>query len=165
MTNGVAKMKEQLFEELELGMRTSWKLMGRIRPEEWAYRPADNMRSLRELVHHLAAIPEVDVMIAKEATEGDVKAKEREYERLDCDAAALTERMREGFEGLKRHYAAMTDETFLNLATTPFYVNHPTLQSRWLLETTTHLFHHRAQLFQYVKALGHDVNMMDLYIP
>ncbi len=165
MTNGVPKMKEQLFEEFELGMRTSWHLIGRIRPEEWSYRPADNMRTLRELVHHIASLPEVDVLIAKEATESDVRAKENEYALLDCDAAALTEAMGHGFEGLKRHYGGMTDETFLNLATTPYYVDHSTLQSRWLLETTTHLFHHRAQLFQYVKALGHDVNMMNLYIP
>ncbi|TLS48471.1 DinB family protein [Paenibacillus antri] len=164
MTNGTAKMKEQLFEEFELGMRTAWRLIGRIRPEQWSYRPADNMRTLQELVHHIASLPEVDVMIAKEATEDEVRAAEKTYARLDCDAEALTAAMGRGFEGLKQHYGAMSDEEFLHRATTPYYVNHPTLQSRWLLETVTHLFHHRSQLFQYVKALGHDVTMMDLYV-
>ncbi|MEW9033951.1 MAG: DinB family protein, partial [Planifilum fimeticola] len=26
-----------------------------------------------------------------------------------------------------------------------------------------HVYHHRAQLFQYLKQLGHPVNMFDLY--
>ncbi|WP_338463001.1 hypothetical protein V5G20_00985 [Brevibacillus borstelensis] len=34
---------------------------------------------------------------------------------------------------------------------------------RELVEIATHAQHHRSQLFTYLKLLGHDVNMFDLY--
>ncbi|WP_371268621.1 DinB family protein [Bacillus licheniformis] len=48
--------------------------------------------------------------------------------------------------------------------TKPFYLDEGMTQSRWLTETLTHIFHHRAQLFNYLKQLGYDVNMFDLYL-
>lgn len=164
MTNGVASIKDILFEELELGVRTAARLISRIDSEQWEFRPSERMRTLRELVQHLAAIPDVDVAISKEATEPEIRNLEKEYKALGSDHSALSDAMQRGLEQLKLHYGSMLDEEFLNHRTKPFYVDHEQLQSKWLVETTTHFFHHRSQLYQYLKQLGHDVNMMDLYV-
>jgi len=157
-------LKEHLFHELELGVRTTSRLLARVEPAQWAFRPTERMRSLQELAEHLAALPAVDLLIAREGTEQDVRRLEAEYEAIGTDAAALAEAMRRGAEQAREYYGAMSDATFLTKETKPFYLDRRQPQAQWLVETTTHLFHHRAQLFQYLKQLGHKVNMMDLYV-
>lgn|GEM_PF-372755 len=163
--SGVQRMKAMLFEELENIVRTSRKLMERIQAEEWSYRPQqrDNMNTVQELVCHLAAIPSTDLLILQEHTEAEVVKLEDEYRALGTDANKLGERMSAGLESLRSYMEALPDEEFLSRRTTPFYIDHPTAQAKWLIEITTHLQHHRAQLFNYLKELGHPVNMFDLY--
>jgi uncharacterized damage-inducible protein DinB len=155
-------MKRLLFEELKLGVRTSCKLLAKVRPEEWDFRPAATMRSLRELALHLIAIPAVDLAIVRESSEAEVRRLEKEFEELSGHAA-YSGAMNRGLEQLKAYYGDMSEAEFLNRVSTPFYSDHGAVQAKWLVETTTHLYHHRAQLFQYVKQLGHDVSMFDLY--
>jgi uncharacterized damage-inducible protein DinB len=162
MTNALESMKNLLFEELELGVRTSCKLLAKVRQEEWEFRPAATMRTLRELALHLIAIPAVDLAIVRESAEAEVRQLEKEFEALNGHQA-YAEAMERGLEQLKSYYDAMSDADFLGRVSTPFYSNHGEVQAKWLVETATHLFHHRAQLFQYVKQLGHDVSMFDLY--
>lgn len=163
--SGVQRMKAMLFEELENIVRTSRKLMERIQEEEWSYRPQqrDNMNTVQELVCHLAAIPSTDLMILQEHTEAEVVQLEDEFRALGADAGKLGERMSAGLDSLRSYMEALPDEEFLSRRTTPFYIDHPTAQAKWLIEITTHLQHHRAQLFNYLKELGHPVNMFDLY--
>ncbi|WP_370733829.1 DinB family protein [Paenibacillus dakarensis] len=37
------------------------------------------------------------------------------------------------------------------------------MQAKWLIEIVTHAQHHRAQMFNYLKTLGYQVSMFDLY--
>lgn len=163
MTNAVANMRVLIIEELELGVRTSGKLIAKIRPDEWEFRSAETMRSLKELVLHLIAIPAVDLAIVQESTEAEIRRLEKEFEELNGHEA-FTDAMERGLEQLKIYYDAMSDTEFLGRTSKPFYSDHGAVQAKWLIETTTHVFHHRAQLFQYVKQLGHNVNMFDLYV-
>ncbi|SIT09231.1 DinB family protein [Kroppenstedtia eburnea] len=57
----------------------------------------------------------------------------------------------------------ITRLTALRRETRPFYADHALTQAKWLTEIVTHIFHHRAQLLNYLKELGHPVNMFDLY--
>lgn len=47
---------------------------------------------------------------------------------------------------------------------TPFYHEHSATQAPWFTESVTHMFHHRSQLFTYVKLRGYEVSMFDLYV-
>lgn len=76
----------------------------------------------------------------------------------------MTAAMEKGYEQFKSFFTSMPDEEFLTKKTTPFYLETGMTQSRWLAETLTHIFHHRAQLFNYLKQLGYHINMFDLYI-
>ncbi|HET7579865.1 MAG TPA: DinB family protein [Bacillales bacterium] len=153
-------LRNLLLDELGVGVRTTVGLLQKVREEDWEYRPRENMRTLRELAHHLVMLPETDVAIAQEQSEQEVHQLES---RELPNAEAMCDTMKQGYEKLKDHYISMSDEDFLEKGTSPFYLDNGSIQAKWLTETVTHTFHHRAQLFNYMKQLGYAINMFDLY--
>jgi len=159
----VNEMKRLLFEELELAARTSTKLIGKIEEKDWRYRPRDNMRSLLELAQHVVSIPGVDLLIMQEKPEPDIRRREADIAADGPKADKLNGWLDSGLQELRAYMDGLTDEDFLHKSTKPFYLPHSSVQAKWLIETTTHIFHHRAQLFNYLKTLGYEVSMFDLY--
>lgn len=64
--NQAKTLQDIMFEEIELCVRTTQNLLLHIKDTDWDYRPAENMRTLRELVIHLVSIPATDLYILKE---------------------------------------------------------------------------------------------------
>lgn len=159
---GVKAMKELLFEELALIVRTSSALMRRIGKDEWEDQPIPQMRPMKELVQHLALVPSVDLLILQESTEAEVRKVEAAYAEV-TDSEKLIGAMEQGKRDLKKYMDNLSDEQFLHMLTRPFYMEHGSVQAKWLVEIVTHAQHHRAHLFMYLKQLGHEVNMFDLY--
>lgn len=160
--SAVFSIRDHLLHELEHGVRTTKGLVSRITPEQWDYRPKENMRTLLELTHHLVMLPATDLAILQEKQgpefekiEGDIKPV--------TDPERLGELMQQSYEALRQYMLSLSEEDFLHKATKPFYADISNVQVKWLIEIVTHLFHHRAQLFNYLKELGHDVNMFSLY--
>ncbi|TWM31925.1 hypothetical protein CHCC14821_0737 [Bacillus paralicheniformis] len=152
-----------MFHEMETGIRSTCHLLKKVKESDWSYRPADHMRSLKELASHLAAIPEADLAIMQEKEEDVIARIEKKYDALQS-ADQMAEAMQKGFAAFQTYMTSLSDEEFLTKKTKPFYLDEGMTQSRWLTETLTHVFHHRAQLFNYLKQLGYDVNMFDLYL-
>lgn len=119
------------------------------------------MRTLRELAEHLAAIPEVDLLILQEHTAEEVRKLESRF--AETDFTKLGPAMAEGLELLRQYMTALPEEDFLHKKTKPFYLEHGSAQAKWLIEVVTHAQHHRGQLFTYLKLQGYDVSMSDLY--
>ena len=119
------------------------------------------MRSLKELASHLTAIPEADLAIMQEKEEDVIARIEKKYGALQS-ADQMAAAMQKGFDAFQTYMTSLR-RGFLT-KTKPFYLDEGMTQSRWLTETLTHIFHHRAQLFNYLKQLGYDVNMFDLYL-
>jgi Uncharacterized protein conserved in bacteria len=161
--NELKEMKHLLFEELELIVRTSSNLFAKIKVEHWAYRPAANMRSLLELAQHLAGVPSVDLLILKEASQEEVRQLETRIEADGEDSDKLAAWMGSGMADLKRYMDSLSDEDFLRKKTKPFYLEHGLAQAKWLIEIVTHAQHHRGQMFNYLKVLGYEISMFDLY--
>ncbi|MFT0802847.1 DinB family protein [Bacillus swezeyi] len=161
--NAVHTLRDVLLHEMETGIRSTCLLLQKVKETDWSYRPADNMRSLKELADHLIAIPETDLAIMQEKKQSDITELEKRYGTLQS-AEEMTAAMEKGYEQFKSFFTSMPDEEFLTKKTTPFYLETGLTQSRWLAETLTHIFHHRAQLFNYLKQLGYHINMFDLYI-
>ena len=76
----------------------------------------------------------------------------------------MAEAMEQGFGRLKDYFYSLSDSDFLQKETKPFYLEAGSTQAKWLVETTTHIFHHRAQMFNYMKQLGYEISMPDLYV-
>lgn len=160
--NAVYEMKHLLFEELELIVKTSSNLIAKIKPDHWDYRPAGNMRSLKEIVQHLVSVPAVDLLILQENSQPVIQELEEKIN-AELDKDTLIGWMTSGAEDVKRYMDQLLDEDFLHNKTKPFYLEHGTVQAKWLIEIVTHAQHHRAQMFNYMKTLGYEVNMFDLY--
>lgn len=160
--SAVNEVKHLLFEELELIVRTSSNLIRKISPEHFDYKPADNMRTLKELVQHLVSVPSVDLLILQEKSEPEIRALEAEIN-ADTDHEALIRWMTSGMADVKHYMEELPEEQFLHKATKPFYLEHGSVQAKWLIEIVTHAQHHRAQMFNHMKTLGYEVNMFDLY--
>ena len=95
--NQVQALRGDLFHELETGIRSTCHLLKKVKESDWSYRPADRMRSLKELASHLTAIPEADLAIMQEKEEDVIARIEKKYGALqsaDQMAAAMPERIR-----------------------------------------------------------------------
>lgn len=158
----VFTLKEMLYKELDLAVRTTRGLLSKIKSDQWEYRPRENMRTLQELAHHLVLVPITDLAILQEKSQEEVAQYYREIEHLR-DGEELGRLMEKGSAALKAYMDGLSEEDFLHKKTTAFYMEYGTEQAKWLIEIVTHIFHHRSQLFTYLKQLGHEVNMFDLY--
>lgn len=160
--NGVMEIRDHLLDELNLAVRTSENLIKRINEEEWAYQPQDNMRTLQELVYHLVTIPVTDLVILQEKSQEEVQRKEAEVERLS-DPEDLAAEFRKNYETFRDYMLALSEEDLLHKSSKAFYMDHGAVQIKWLIEVVTHTFHHRSQLYNYLKQQGHDLNFFMLY--
>lgn len=158
----VNEIKALLLEELEHIVKTSSNLIRKISPEHWDYRPRQNMRSLLELAQHLVSVPSSDLLILQESSEPVIRKLEADIA-ADNDKEALIAWMVSGMDQVRNYMEELPEEEFLHKKTKPFYLEHGSVQAKWLIEITTHAQHHRAQLFTYLKTQGYEVNMFDLY--
>ena len=161
--NAVSILRDELLAELEVAIRSMEGLLKKVEEKDWIYRPAENMRSLAELARHIVSIPEVDLNLWQEKDEETIRNLESKYEKLES-AEELIEAMNQGFQLFKTYMLSLSDEDFLTKKTKPFYLEEGETQAHWLVEEVSHLFHHRGQFFNYLKQLGYDINMFDLYV-
>lgn len=136
-------------------------LFAQIQPEHLEWRPRENMRSVLELANHLAQVPGIDLTILQGATQQEVRALEASLHR--SNPAELIHVWRSGLGAVAEFYGGLTPEQFEQQTGTAFY-GHSAPLSEWLLEIITHAYHHRAQLFTYLKQLGRPVDMFTLYV-
>lgn len=160
--NGTLQIRDHLLNELETGVRTGASLIRLIRPEDWAYRPQDNMRSLVELVHHFIQITASDLAIMQEKSEAEVGVVENSLSGIE-DIEKLEAILWGNLEAYKAYIVSLSEEELLNRSTKAFYMEHGHLQAQWQIETLTHVFHHRSQLYNYLKQQGHELNFFMLY--
>jgi uncharacterized damage-inducible protein DinB len=154
-----------LFEELYLAVRSTNKLINKVQVKDWEYRPQENMRSLLELTNHLAQIPFIDLAIMQEKSGAEVDKLQTSH-LFTSEPSKLIRVMEEGYQALKNYIVSMSENDFLEKQTKAFYFEADSkgyTQAKWLIEITTHTFHHRGQFFNYLKQLGYEVNMFDLY--
>ncbi|MFD7523460.1 DinB family protein [Paenibacillus chitinolyticus] len=160
--SGVLQIRDHLLDELELSVRTSEALIRRIKPEEWEFTPGENMRTLLQLVHHIAALPASDLAILQEKSQPEVELVENGAQDI-TDPEQLAKRLRTHFDTLKAYMVSLSEDELLNKETKAFYLEHSMPQIKWLIEIVTHLFHHRSQLYNYLKQNGHELNFFMLY--
>ncbi|PAV28687.1 damage-inducible protein DinB [Virgibacillus profundi] len=161
--NATDIVRNELLAELKLGVRTMEGLLKKVKEKDWEYRLADNMRNLQELAKHVVSILEVDLNIWKEKDRATIQRLEAKYDKLES-TDAMIEAMYYGFDCYKAYMLSLSEQEFLTKKTKPFYLEEGEIQAHWLIEDVSHFFHHRGQFFNYLKQLGYDINMFNLYV-
>lgn len=149
-----------LLNELERVAANSCRLFALIKPEHLGYRPREGMRSLAELGNHLAQVPTVDLRLLQGDDEGQIVELEKQLKREAPEEWIAL--LKEGAAELSRFIERLSINEFENGSGTAYYGRTQT-HAQWLLEIITHLYHHRAQLFMYLKLNGYPVNTRTLY--
>lgn len=152
--------QQDLFRELQGLRRSLAKLLPELPPHAEDWRPDDRMRTAWELANHLVQIPAVDTAIAQEKVQAEIQQLERELTTNTVEGLlAVWDR---GIAAAETHFNALSPDQFETVETTAFY-GHGMKAKEWLLEIVTHTYHHRAQLFTYLKLKGRPVDMSYLY--
>lgn len=159
---GLNMNKEDLLKGLKSLTPSVLRLFALIPEGRLEWRPAGNMRTLLEVANHLAQIPRVDLTILQGASRAEVQELERTL--FQKSPALLPDLWEGGLEELGRFYGALSPIDFESRTGKAFYGHEETL-AEWLLEIITHGYHHRSQLFTYLKILGEPVDMSTLYSP
>ena len=149
-----------LLSELERIAANVSRMLALIKPEHYGYRPQDNLRTLLELANHLAQIPAIDLRILRGDKEPEIVRCESELRRES--SSELRDVLREGVRDMANYFEHLSFDDYENGSGTAFFGRTQT-HAQWLLEAITHLYHHRAQLFMYLKLNGYDVNTRTLY--
>jgi uncharacterized damage-inducible protein DinB len=159
--SAIDQLRQQLFQELDLMVRTTAALIEKIDEKDWHYQPQNSMRTLLEVVNHLVQIPMVDLAIIQEQDEISIRKLEQELHTKHT--AELLHILYSGRDKLKAYMSGLSDEDFVHKTGKPFHSQEGIPHSKWLIEILTHLSHHRSQCFEYFKELRYNVNMFDLY--
>lgn len=150
----------QLLDELGWITANCCRMLEEIPEDAYSFCPQEGMRSLAQLANHLAQVPAVDLAIMQGGKEKEIQDLEASLSRSNpADWVAL---MREGKDSLYRYMDHLSLDQYENSSGTAFYGRTQT-NAQWLLEVITHLYHHRSQLYLYLKLCGCDVKASSLY--
>lgn len=105
----VTAIRDHLLHELEHGIKTTRRMLELVKPEQWDYRPRDNMRTLLEVVHHLVTIPGSDLVIMQQKGGDDVERAEAVVNGV-TDPMQLAATMERLYGELKAYFEQMSDE-------------------------------------------------------
>ncbi len=126
--------------------------------------PTKGMRSLIDLVNHLAQSPLMDPAVYSSELKSVEAAQKREGELYRKDIEGALDVFDEGIERAIQRFSNMSDKELLEKRLLPFYETGE--RKNWayyISEMTRHLAMHKMQLWMYLKLNGLDVNMMTYY--
>ncbi|MFW9848053.1 MAG: hypothetical protein ACFFF4_02870 [Candidatus Thorarchaeota archaeon] len=134
------------------------------RKAKYGFKPKEELRTLEEIVNHLAEIPTLDPSFYSGEMKSVEDAQKMEKD-LWCkdidDALTLFDK---GIEGVLERFREMTDEQVLEENLQSFYEKGPMHNwAYYIPEMTRHIAMHKMQLWMYLKLSGIDVNMMTYY--
>ena len=140
--------QEALQRHVAVGVRTTSRLMERIRPDDWEKQPIPGKRSVYEVAAHLAVLLEADLRIATGATAEEMAR----FYAIPVPPDQLADRLDQSWQYYQDRLAG-------GFATAPTYWGVADSSSGWLMEAAVHLYHHRSQLFDYLNLLGYDIEL------
>lgn len=126
--------------------------------------PSKGMRSLIDIVNHLAQIPFMDPEWDSSQLGNEEAIQEREKELYQSDINGALGVFDEGIKSVEKRFSKMTEEEFLEKNLRPLYETGDTKNwAFYLPEMTSHIAMHKMQLWIYLKLSGLEVDMMTYY--
>lgn len=141
-----------LLAELERIARSCCRILRELHPDDFAYQPPGGLRSALEQANYLAQIIVQDFKTITGASADELKALEEQHwsESAD-DWCAL---LRQGNEQVRRYMEELTFDGFENGSATAYYGRTQT-NAQWLVDIIGRLYHHRAQLYLYLRLMDY----------
>lgn len=128
------------------------------------FKPSDEMRSLIDLLNHLAEIPTIDLKFCSMQFNDfeEVHAMEKELRRGTIDE--LLAIYDKGMETIYEFISKLSDDKLTENSLKPFdQEGLPKSWAHYIPEITTHLAMHKMQLWMYLKLAGVPVSMWTYY--
>lgn len=126
--------------------------------------PSKGMRSLIELVNHLAQIPMIDPAVYSSELDSEEAFKKREMKLHSADIDGALVVFDDGIQNAETRFHEMSDKELLKKNMRPFYeTGEPKNWAYYIPEMTRHIAMHKMQLWMYLKLDGLDLDMMTYY--
>jgi uncharacterized damage-inducible protein DinB len=151
--------RELLLGQLDFLHRNLGHYLQAVPADRFEWRPAPDFFTLRDLAAHLCGLPAKQHAILTGVTGPALDA-------LDVPAAASLSDLRrlldDGMAAISAYYRDLTPAAYSTSTIQNPYAG-PMTPEQMLLDLVTHLFHHRGQLHNYLRALGAGVDTGTLY--
>ncbi len=143
--------------QMEIALKTTIEMIETLEEDDLQKSPANNKRSIGELLEHIAVICKADLLISNGATQ---KEMTEYYSSVSLKSVEdVKDAIAYNYEILKDSYRILT-ESELQERTTSYWGATYT-RYEWLLEIVAHIYHHRAQLHTLlVYCYGKDLNIL-----
>jgi uncharacterized damage-inducible protein DinB len=152
--------RSQLLFQLKAVSQSVVSLFRRCPAHRLEYRPAPGVRTLQELGDHFAAMPLVDLAILQGNPRQVAEAIEESLHGTGPEE--WVEIFERGVRAAGEYFEGLPEEEFETKETRAYYgTAHP--QNVWLFELIAHIYHHRGQLYAYLRMAGAAVDVEHLY--
>ncbi len=128
--------------QISLALRSITDIMDKVEPSDLEVQPTENKFSIGQLLAHLSLICKADLLISDEATEDQMSTF---YTSNPLHTLAeMKEALIANFALLENRYLNYTEDELVQTTTSYWGVSYTRFE--WLLEISSHLYHHRGQL-------------------
>lgn len=125
--------------------------------------PHNNLRSLFSLVNHISGIPMMTAAILEQLPDECIFPLDEPFMVQHIDTPGLYHFFLDGFKKLETFVNAIPNDEFnTKLIRHPF--GEKVTPAKVTFDAITHLYHHRGQLHNYLKELGHLISTDTLFI-
>ena len=128
--------------QISIAVRSIADMMDNLEPSDLDVQPTKNKLSIGQLLAHMSLICKADLLISDEATEE--KMSEFYSSNPLLSIAEMKEALLSNFALLEERYLGYTEEELMQTTTSYWGVSYTRFE--WLLEISSHLYHHRGQL-------------------
>lgn len=117
-------------------------MMDKLEPVDLDVQPTENKYSIRQLLAHISLICQADLLIADEASEEQMS---NFYSSNPLqNTFVMKEALLANFALLENRYLHYTEEELMKPTASYWGISYTRFE--WLLEISSHLYHHRGQL-------------------
>lgn len=128
--------------QISIAVRSITEIMDKLSPSDLDIQPTDNKFSIGQLVAHISLICQADMLISDEASEEQMSTfySSKQLQNI----SEMKEALLATFALLEKRYLEYTEEELVQTTTSYWGVSYTRFE--WLLEISSHLYHHRGQL-------------------
>lgn len=139
--------------QISVAVKSTADMMDKLEPSDLKVQPTENKLSIGQLIAHMSLICKADMLISDEASEEQMSTfySSNPLQTL----SGMKEALLANFDFLENRYHEYTEEELIQMTTSYWGVSYTRFE--WLLEISSHLYHHRGQLHaMLVHCMGKD---------
>lgn len=125
-----------------IAVRSITDMMDKLEPGDVDVKPTDNKYSIGQLLAHMSLICQADLLISDKASEEEMSTFYSSHILQSIDE--MKEALMESYVLLENRYVNYSEEELMQTTISYWGVSYTRFE--WLLEISSHLYHHRGQL-------------------